>query len=98
MMKHVITAVLLFLLGIALGSTATTTPSTQESRFQTHDAIVTYIEWDSDTVTFTDEDGELWDLNGIEDWMLGDNAHLVTDDRGTPELYDDVIVSARYYR
>jgi hypothetical protein len=97
-MRNAIVAALLIAGGIALGATAASTPSTQESRFQAHDAIVTYIEEDSDTVTFTDEDGELWDLDGIEDWMLGDNAHLVTDNRGTPELYDDVVLSATYYR
>ena len=91
-MKKAIAIVLALIAGIALGSTAAST----ESRYQEHTAVVTYIEEDSDTVTFTDENGELWDMDGIEDWMLGDHARLITDDRGTPELYDDVIVSATY--
>ena len=43
-------------------------------------------------------DGNMWAFqsDGVEDWMIGDKVALIFTDNGTPEIYDDEIVTARY--
>lgn len=49
-----------------------------------------------DVVTFVDSNHELWQLEGVEDWNMGDCASLIMFDNYTPEIKDDKIVVARY--
>ena len=59
--------------------------------------IVVDVDREADRVTIEDGAGLLWDLDGAEDWCIGDGAALLMWDNGTPEsIYDDAIVSARY--
>lgn len=62
-------------------------------------ALTTFvIETDAknDLVILEDGNGNLWQFRGVEDWEVGDCASLTMNDNGTPEIYDDVIVNARY--
>lgn len=38
----------------------------------------------------------LWAWEGAEDWMEGDIASAIMNDNGTPEIFDDEIVTVRY--
>ena len=57
---------------------------------------VVQVDYENDLVVCEDFNGNLWEFEGTEDWMYGDIASLVMNDMGTPEIYDDEIVSARY--
>lgn len=59
-------------------------------------AVVRDVNVNTDTVYASDGAGNLWAFRGAEDWLVGDLAGLLMDDRGTPEIADDVILSARY--
>lgn len=59
-------------------------------------AIVTNIDRVADVVTFEDCTGNLWDWEGAEDWDVGDGAALLMNSRGTKNIYDDEIISAKY--
>ena len=58
-------------------------------------AVVTQVDYTQDTVTF-DDGYNTWQIKGVEDWMTGDTASLLMDDKGTPEVDDDKIMAARY--
>ena len=43
-------------------------------------------------------DGNIWQISGSEDWMVGDLCIMVMLDNGTPgNICDDTVVSARYF-
>ena len=50
----------------------------------------------NDIVVCEDFNGNLWEFYGCEDWQIDDIASLLMDNNGTPTIYDDEIVSARY--
>lgn len=50
----------------------------------------------TDTVTVEDNNGNLWDFFGCEDWAVGDICSMLMDDNGTTEIYDDIIINTRY--
>lgn len=59
--------------------------------------VVTELETETDSVIYTDFNGNLWDFPGIEDWCEGDRVALIMDNMGTPEsIYDDQPVVWRY--
>ena len=58
--------------------------------------VVVEISDEDDTVICEDFNGNLWAFYGVEDWFEGDICALLMDSKGTPEIYDDVIVNARY--
>lgn len=57
---------------------------------------VTEVDKASDTVTFTTTNGHMFTLNGCEDWASNDLVSAIMYDNGTPQVYDDIILSARY--
>lgn len=57
---------------------------------------VVQLDYENDLVVCEDFNGNLWEFSGCEDWMYGDIASLVMNDMGTPSIYDDEIISARY--
>ena len=59
-------------------------------------AIITELQWESDTVVLTDLAGRVWEFTGIEDWNLGDFVAMIMDRKGTVIVYDDEIVAVRY--
>lgn len=58
--------------------------------------IVERVNRETDIVTLGDTYGHTWTYRGVEEWSEGDVASAIMDDRGTPEISDDVIVSLRY--
>lgn len=57
---------------------------------------VTEVDRASDTVTFTTPNGHMFTLNGCEDWASNDVVSAIMYDNGTPQVSDDIILSARY--
>ena len=57
---------------------------------------VVSIDRENDIVTFEDCNGFLWQILGVEDWEVEDGASLLMDSNGTEEIFDDVIISARF--
>ncbi len=49
----------------------------------------------NDMVIASDINGNLCGFHGCEDWEIGDIVAMIMDARGTPEIYDDVIVQTR---
>lgn len=57
---------------------------------------VTEVDKASDTVTFTTTNGHSFSFSGCEDWASNDLVSALMWDAGTPQVFDDVILSARY--
>ena len=57
---------------------------------------VVQVDYENDVVVCQDFNGNLWKFKGCEDWLYGDIASMVMNDKGTPEKYDDEIISVRY--
>lgn len=57
---------------------------------------VVQVDYENDVVVCQDFNGDLWVFEGCEDWLYGDIASMVMNDKGTPIKYDDEIVSVRY--
>ena len=57
---------------------------------------VVQVDYENNVVVCQDFNGNLWEFEGTEDWMYGDIASFVMNDMGTPSIYDDEIISARY--
>ncbi|MBO4674946.1 MAG: hypothetical protein J5601_02520 [Elusimicrobiaceae bacterium] len=51
---------------------------------------------EADSVSCVDGTGNVWEFFGCEDWQEGDFASLLMNDKGTPSIYDDEIITARY--
>ena len=48
-------------------------------------------------ITCKDFNGNEWCFTDLEgDWVVGDIVSMIMNDRGTPIIYDDEIVSVRY--
>ena len=54
------------------------------------------VSYATDTVTVEDFNGNLWQFNGVKDWVEGDICTLVMDSKGTAEIKDDTIISVHY--
>lgn len=51
---------------------------------------------DSDTIYIETTDGNIWEYEEIQDWMIDDLCSMVFCDNGTSEVYDDEVVYMRY--
>ena len=58
--------------------------------------VVVELETENDVVTCEDFNGNLWEFEGCEDWVIGDIASLLMNDKGTEKIYDDTIIDTRY--
>lgn len=58
--------------------------------------VVTDLDYENDLVIFEDCNQDLWVIEGIEDWFIGDIGALLMDDMETESIYDDEIVVAHY--
>ena len=59
-------------------------------------ALVGNLAYETDTVEVFDFNGNVWYFEGIEDWNVGDVCSMIMDDNGTDEVFDDIIICARY--
>lgn len=49
-----------------------------------------------DYVVCSDYNGNLWSFHGSEDWEVDDICSLLMSNNSTENIYDDVILCARY--
>lgn len=61
-------------------------------------AIVVSVDRENNVVTCVDGNGEKWEFTDADDWLVGDLVSMLMNDKGTPSIYDDEIVSVRYSR
>lgn len=60
-------------------------------------AMVCELEEENDLVVIEDFNGNLWEFDGVEDWMVGDVCAVLMNDNATPDnICDDVIEQVRY--
>lgn len=78
------------LFGVIIGQSAT------QIHLYPNCAIVVELNYLTDTLTVEDSIGHLWQVKGIEDYMLGDLVGMIMHDMGTELVYDDVIVKMYY--
>lgn len=57
---------------------------------------VTEVNLVTDVVTMETATGHEYQMTGCEDWMVGDYASLIMDNKGTAPIEDDEILSAQY--
>lgn len=91
-MKNIIAGIIL---GVAATATITAQAQPKGALYPTC-GIVTETDETTDTVTFTEPNGNRWSFEGVEDWCEGDKIAVIMSDNGTPEIIDDEIVSVRY--
>lgn len=58
--------------------------------------MVVDISQATDKVTVKDANGNLWQFDGAEDWLVGDIASCIVDNNRTEEITDDKIIKVRY--
>jgi hypothetical protein len=105
MKNFIITIILLsavFVTGLAgwLASTNLLRPAKIETKVEeTFYALTTkvvMIDYTTDIVWCEDYNGNIWEFYGCEDWAIDDIASLLMNDKGTENIEDDEIMSARY--
>lgn len=57
---------------------------------------VVELNTEEDYFTIEDTSGNLWMIDNVEDWEVGDLCALAMNNVGTPSIYDDEIISATY--
>lgn len=57
---------------------------------------VTEINTTTDVVTMETATGHMYEMTGVEDYLVGDLVSLIMDDKGTADITDDAILDARY--
>jgi len=68
----------------------------KQNRLYPHTALVIDINVELDRVTVTDNNGEEWAFNGVDDWETGDIVSMIMDNMGTTKIYDDEIIKVKY--
>ena len=58
--------------------------------------VVRHISNINDMVTIQDFNGNMWQIQGVEDWDVGDIVSCVMDSHGTEKISDDTIISSKY--
>ena len=66
--------------------------------FYARSGEVISVDRDTDVVEWRDSVGYVWGFCGCEDWQPGDGIACVMNDKGTPWVFDDEVVNARYER
>lgn len=92
-MMKTMTAILAVLMFLCSTACAVSAPD----GFYPRTAIVTDINYLTDTVVCTDCAGVVWMFADVEDWNIGDIVSMLMFDNDTPDsIYDDEIVMAYY--
>lgn len=105
-MKDFLTILALLGLTVALwfipATESKSTPSTFIDTYYPECGVVTSVilpegnePWNSE-VTFETMNGNIFSFYGGEDLEVGDVIAVIFDDKGTPEVMDDAVVSVRY--
>lgn len=77
--------------GILLGWGTAETP-----KLYSMGGVIVETSYANDMVTFRDFNGNLWQFQGVEDFLVNDCVSVIMDSKKTPEIRDDEIISVRY--
>lgn len=58
--------------------------------------IVCEVDKAANVVAVKDNNGNVWEFSGTEDWIRGDICAMLMYDNGTEIIYDDIIIDVRY--
>ena len=58
--------------------------------------IVTEVSRQEDRVVVTDNNGNEWEFDGVEDWQEVDVVAMIMENNGKEKIYDDEIIDIRY--
>lgn len=86
------------LITIALILSAFLIGKKQSNNFNYYSLTTTVIsvDYNTDTVEVEDCNGNTWAFTGCEDWQVEDTCSLIMSDKGTQNIHDDEIISAKY--
>lgn len=91
-MKKIIIAIIL--VGIAMSNKiVVNAPANNSYKLNT---IVVATNKQNDVVIVEDKGGNLWEFDGVEDWLVGDICELTMFDNGTENIVDDEISATIY--
>lgn len=80
----------------ALAALAAIATTTTPAHADLYPATMEIVNISGDVVTMETSTGHIFEMTGAEDYLTGDLVALIMDDAGTPQIFDDSIVSARY--
>lgn len=86
-MKKVVTIICLTIITILLFAAY----SSAYADMVEYHGVVAGINYVDDTFTVVTDDGNIWEMEEIEDWMLADTVYMVVDDMGTASIKDDEV-------
>lgn len=88
---------LIFAVAVAL-ALATLTACTPAPAHDTYPLMAVVVQSEGETVTAIDYNGNMWEFGYFseDDYMAGDVVILTMDDNGTPTIYDDIVIGAKY--
>lgn len=66
------------------------------SNYYSLTTAVISVDYNTDTVEVEDCNGNIWAFTGCEDWQVEDTCSLIMSDKGTQNIHDDEIISAKY--
>ena len=92
----ILAAVLVIFMGfIVAGLWYTATAKTQTNVYPLL-TTVTEVDKDKDLVTVEDNNGFIWQFEGVDDWEEGDLCNCLMNSKGTEKIFDDEIMMTRY--
>ena len=98
MTHRVLSCFLVFLLSATVIGCAGCTPDSPAREPQEYPdcGLIIDIDEECNLVTYQTQNGNIFCFTGIEDFFVGDLVATIMNDSGTPEVKDDIVVSARY--
>ena len=98
MTHRVLSCFLVFLLSATVIGCAGCTPDSPAREPQEYPdcGLIIDIEEECNLVTYQTQNGNIFCFTGVEDFFVGDLVATIMNDSGTPEVKDDIVVSARY--
>ena len=98
MTHRVLSCFLVFLLSATVIGCAGCTPDSPAREPQEYPdcGLIIDIDEECNLVTYQTQNGNIFCFTGVEDFFVGDLVATIMNDSGTPEVADDIVVSARY--
>lgn len=85
---------MLNIIAVIIATIMNLTPATENLYPMT--AVVCAVDYKADVVTMRDFNGNLWEFEGCEDWLVNDVVACIMSDNGTSIIFDDEIIDMHY--
>lgn len=96
MTKTIIALALIIALAFTVSIIAGLYGTKTESKIYPLTTKVLRVDYENDIVVCIDCNSNFWEFEGAEDWEAEDCATLLMNDKGTEDIFDDEIISAKY--